>query len=88
MSTTATTKTPKAATRPVKQVPTEIQRRGRMSSTCGKTFFHRNSFFIFDSELLFFFPFFFLFKNLQASSSMLLLLHRTWQKIPKPTSPI
>jgi hypothetical protein len=35
-----------------------------------------------------FFPFFFLFKNLQASSSMLLLLHRTWQKILTPTSPI
>lgn len=32
--------------------------------------------------------FFFLFKNLQASSSMLLLLHKTWQKIPTPTSPI
>jgi hypothetical protein len=49
---------PKAATRPVKQVPTEIQRSGRMSSTCVKTFFHRNSFFIFDSEILFFSPFF------------------------------
>jgi len=65
---------PKAATRPVKQVPTKIQRSGRTSSTCGKTFV---------------FPFFFfLFKNLQASSSMLLLLHKTWQKIPTPTSPI
>jgi hypothetical protein len=51
---------PKTATRPVKQVPTKIQRSGRTSSTCGKTFF---------------FLFFFLFKDLQASSSM--LLHRT-----------
>jgi hypothetical protein len=29
---------PKAATRHVKQVPTKIQRSGRTSSTCGKTF--------------------------------------------------
>jgi hypothetical protein len=77
---------PKAATRPVKQVPTKIQRSGRTSSTCGETFFHRNSFFS-SSNQNFFFSFFFFFKNLQASSPML-LLHRTWQKIPTPTSPI
>jgi hypothetical protein len=49
---------PKAATRPVKQVPTKIQRSGRMSSTCGRTFFHRNSFFSSSNQNFFFLLFF------------------------------